>query len=75
MRRRVATACPSEVAPVQPDGGHSIVLTAADRLPNPTAIALRGDTVYVLSAAHITRSRPDFLVAHLNGQGAAAPQP
>ncbi|MFF4402916.1 hypothetical protein [Streptomyces sp. NPDC001480] len=57
---------PNEVALVQPDGSHSIVLTAADGLSNPTSIALRGDTVYVLSAAYITAQDPNLLIAHLN---------
>jgi DNA-binding beta-propeller fold protein YncE len=57
---------PSEVALVQPDGSHSIVLTPADGLQNPTSIALRGDTVYVLSAAYVTAKDPDLLLAHLN---------
>lgn len=57
---------PSEVALVQPDGSHTIVLTAADGLSNPTSIALRGKTVYVLSAAYLTKQDPNLLTAHLN---------
>jgi DNA-binding beta-propeller fold protein YncE len=57
---------PGEVALVQPGGSHSVVLTAADGLQNPTSIALRGDTVYVLSAAYVTAKDPDLLLAHLN---------
>lgn len=57
---------PGEVALVQPDGSHSIVLTTADGLQNPTAVALRGDTVYVTSAAYLTATDPNLLVAHLN---------
>jgi hypothetical protein len=57
---------PSEVALVQPDGSHSIVLTSADGLQNPTSIALRGDTVYVLSAAYVTAKDPNLILAHLN---------
>jgi sugar lactone lactonase YvrE len=59
---------PSEVALVQPDGSHSIVLNAADGLQNPTSIALRGDTAYVLSAAYVTAEDPNLLLAHLNDQ-------
>ncbi|MGW2441253.1 hypothetical protein ACWCY1_31610 [Streptomyces goshikiensis] len=58
---------PGEVALVQPDGAHSTVLTAADGLQNPTSIALRGDTAYVLSAAYVTAKDPNLLLAHLNG--------
>ncbi|MEZ0090947.1 hypothetical protein [Streptacidiphilus sp. EB129] len=57
---------PSEVALVQPDGSHSIVLTAADGLQNPTSIALRGDTVYVMSAAWFTAKDPNLILAHLD---------
>lgn len=57
---------PSEVALVQGDGSHSIVLTPADGLQNPTSIALRGDTVYVLSAAYVTAKDPNLLLAHLD---------
>ncbi|WP_037911139.1 SMP-30/gluconolactonase/LRE family protein [Actinacidiphila yeochonensis] len=57
---------PSEVALVQPDGSHSIVLTSADGLQNPTSVALRGDTVYVLSAAYVTGQDPNLLLAHLD---------
>lgn len=57
---------PGEVALVQPDGSHSLVLTSADGLQNPTSIALRGDTVYVLSAAYLTAQDPNLILAHLN---------
>lgn len=57
---------PSEVALIQPDGSHSIVLTTADGLQNPTSIALRGDTVYVDSAAYVTATDPNLILAHLN---------
>ncbi|GGN94290.1 hypothetical protein GCM10011579_093640 [Streptomyces albiflavescens] len=57
---------PSEVALVRPGGSHSIVLTPADGLQNPTSIALRGDTVYVLSAAYVTAKDPNLVRAHLN---------
>ncbi|MET8623853.1 hypothetical protein ABZW30_08875 [Kitasatospora sp. NPDC004669] len=57
---------PSEVALIQADGTHSIVLTPADGLQNPTSIALRGDTVYVMSAAYVTATDPNLILAHLN---------
>ncbi|MER7922624.1 hypothetical protein ABTY96_05710 [Streptomyces sp. NPDC096057] len=57
---------PSEIALVRPDGSHSIVLTQADGLQNPTSVALRGDTVYVLSAAYVTAKDPNLLRAHLD---------
>ncbi|WP_034264044.1 hypothetical protein [Actinospica robiniae] len=57
---------PSEVALVQPHGSHTIVLTAADGLSNPTSLAIRGASVYVLSAAYVTNQDPNLLTAHLN---------
>jgi DNA-binding beta-propeller fold protein YncE len=57
---------PSEVALIQPDGTHSTVLTAADGLQNPTSIALRGDTLYVPSAAYTTATDPNLVLAHLH---------
>ncbi|MET9901070.1 hypothetical protein [Streptomyces sp. NPDC006446] len=57
---------PSEVALVQPDGSRSIVLNSADGLQNPTSIALRGHTVYVLSAGWITAKDPNLILAHLD---------
>ncbi|NDZ78336.1 hypothetical protein G3I19_07305 [Streptomyces sp. SID10853] len=57
---------PSEVALIQPDGSHSTVLTGADGLQNPTSIALRGNTVYVGSAAYVTDKDPNLVLARLN---------
>ncbi|MDX3570619.1 hypothetical protein [Streptomyces sp. ID05-47C] len=41
------------------------VLTAADGLQGPTSIALRGNTVHVLSAAYLTAKDPNLLLARL----------
>ncbi|MFI0940875.1 SMP-30/gluconolactonase/LRE family protein [Streptomyces sp. NPDC021020] len=58
----------SEVALVRSDGSHSVVLTAADGLQNPTSVALRGDTVYVLSAAYLSaRPDPTLVLARFDG--------
>ncbi|WP_033279802.1 SMP-30/gluconolactonase/LRE family protein [Streptomyces sp. NRRL F-525] len=56
----------SEVVLVEPHGSPTTVLTAADGLQNPTSIALRGDTAYVLSAAYVTAKDPNLVLAHLN---------
>ncbi|HEV7974869.1 hypothetical protein [Amycolatopsis sp.] len=56
----------STVALIRPDGTHSTVLSAADGLRNPTSIAVRGNTVYVLSAAYLTAEDPNLLLAHLD---------
>lgn len=57
---------PSEVALIQPDGSHSTVLTGADGLQNPTSVTLRGNTVYVGSAAYVTGKDPNLVLAQLN---------
>ncbi|MFF7755611.1 hypothetical protein ACFZCP_41820 [Streptomyces sp. NPDC007971] len=57
---------PNEVALVQSDGTHSTVLTSGDGLQNPTSIALRGHTVYVLNAGWLTAKDPNLILAHLD---------
>ncbi|MFF4435236.1 hypothetical protein ACFYZ4_39510 [Streptomyces sp. NPDC001513] len=57
----------NEVAVIQPDGPCTTVLTAADGLQGPTSIALRGDTVHVMSAAYLTAKDPNLILAHLGG--------
>ncbi|MBM9508541.1 SMP-30/gluconolactonase/LRE family protein [Actinacidiphila acididurans] len=61
-----ALNAPNEVALVRPDGTHSIVLTGADGLQNPTSVAVRGDTVSVFSAAYNTAEDPNLIVARLS---------
>ncbi|WP_030239503.1 hypothetical protein [Streptomyces sp. NRRL S-350] len=56
---------PNEAVYVAPDGSHHTVLTAADGLSNPTSVAVRGETVYVPSAAYFTRTDPNLLLATL----------
>ncbi|MEU5247787.1 hypothetical protein AB0G81_27470 [Streptomyces asoensis] len=56
----------NEVALVRPDGSHSTVLTSADGLQNPTSLAVRGRTVYVLSAGWLTGEDPNLILAHRN---------
>jgi sugar lactone lactonase YvrE len=46
-------------------GTHTIVLTAADGLSNPTSVAIRGNTVYIASGAYLTRTDPNLLVGTL----------
>jgi hypothetical protein len=55
----------SELALVRLDGTSTIVLTSADGLSNPTSVAVAGQTLYVPSAAYITRNDPNLLLAHL----------
>jgi sugar lactone lactonase YvrE len=55
----------SEVSLVHPDGTHQTVLTSTEGLSNPTSIAVRGSTVYVVSAAYFTHVDPNLLLAKL----------
>jgi hypothetical protein len=59
---------PSEVALVQPDGTHTIVLTAADGLQNPTSVAVRGSTFLVPSADYANAKNPNLLEGNLQGR-------
>lgn len=61
----VAGIAANEILLVQPDGTHSVVLTAADGLQNPTSLARRGSTVYVANAAYFTATDPNLLTARL----------
>jgi hypothetical protein len=58
---------PNMVALVRPNGTHTTVLTATDGLENPSAVMVRGCTVYVTDAAYSTHKDPNLLTAHLTG--------
>jgi hypothetical protein len=58
----------NKFAIVQPEGTHTIVLTSADGLSNPTSVAVAGDTVYIPSAAYLTQDDPNLLLARLTRQ-------
>ncbi|GKQ34103.1 SMP-30/gluconolactonase/LRE family protein [Streptomyces sp. A012304] len=55
----------NEVALVRPDGSHSVVLTGADGLENPTSLAVRGTTAYIASGAYFTNHDPNLLAARI----------
>ncbi|MER8097344.1 SMP-30/gluconolactonase/LRE family protein [Streptomyces goshikiensis] len=55
----------SEVAVVRRDGSHTVLLTAADGLSNPTSVAVNRQKVYVPSAAYNTQNDPNLLLARL----------
>ncbi|MBD0735835.1 hypothetical protein BGM09_22330 [Streptomyces sp. CBMA29] len=57
---------PNTVVRIRPDGTETTVLNAGDGLQNPTSVALRGDDVYVLSAAYTTAADPNLLRARLH---------
>jgi hypothetical protein len=58
----------NEVMLIRPDGTSSTVLTGADGLQQPTAVGIRGNTVYVTSAAYFLGQDPNLLVARLSGK-------
>ncbi|GGL99673.1 SMP-30/gluconolactonase/LRE family protein [Micromonospora yangpuensis] len=52
------------VVRVDVTGRSTTLLTAADGLQNPTSVAVQGRTVYVTSAAYLTATDPNLIVAH-----------
>ncbi|WP_228922769.1 SMP-30/gluconolactonase/LRE family protein [Streptomyces sp. DH7] len=56
----------NEVAMVRPDGSHTVVLTGADGLENPTSLAVRGNKAYIASGAYFTNTDPNLLAARIN---------
>ncbi|MEV8440586.1 hypothetical protein AB0425_24660 [Actinosynnema sp. NPDC051121] len=56
---------PNQVVRVAPDGTATVLLTSADGLQNPTSVAVRGGTAYVLSAAYTTATDPNLVLARL----------
>lgn len=55
----------NEIAVVRPDGSHTVFLSGADGLQNPTSVAVRGNTAYVASGAYNTNSDPNILAARV----------
>ncbi|MFJ8542329.1 SMP-30/gluconolactonase/LRE family protein [Streptomyces sp. NPDC093586] len=55
----------NEIALVEPDGRHEVVLTGADGLQNPTSLAVRGTTAYIASGAYFTNDDPNLLAARI----------
>ncbi|MFB7674318.1 hypothetical protein ACFC26_23190 [Kitasatospora purpeofusca] len=55
----------SEAVYLRGDGTRHTVLDASDGLSNPTSVGIRGDRVYVPSAAFYSRSDPNLLAATL----------
>jgi hypothetical protein len=55
---------PNTVARIRP-GVTTTFLTAKDGLQNPTSLAVRGKTVYVLNAAYTTATDPNLMLARL----------
>jgi hypothetical protein len=56
----------SQVDLIAPDGAAQAVLTAANGLSNPTSVAVRANTVYINSAAYVTQTDPNLLLATLH---------
>jgi len=57
-----ALNAPNTVVRIRPGHATKTVLGAADGLQNPTSVALRGNTLYVLSAAYSTATDPNLLL-------------
>ncbi|SCE98842.1 hypothetical protein GA0070558_117126 [Micromonospora haikouensis] len=55
----------NRVVRVDAAGRSTTLLTAADGLQNPTAVAVRANTAYVTSAAYLTAADPNLIVATL----------
>ncbi len=55
----------NEVVLVRPDGSHTVVLTGADGLQNPTSLVRDGDAVLIANAAYFTGVDPNLLTARL----------
>jgi len=72
-----AINCFSTLVLIRPGGSKQTVLTAADGLSNPSAVAIRGGTLYLLSAAYLTQTDPSIMLATLDHQASclAAQQP
>ncbi|GAA0929175.1 hypothetical protein GCM10009554_11330 [Kribbella koreensis] len=51
---------------IRPDGTRKTLLTGADGLQNPTSVAVRGNTAYVLSAAYLTQQDPNLVIARIH---------
>jgi hypothetical protein len=56
----------NEIALVRPDGSHTVVLTGADGLQNPTSVAVRGSTAYIASGAYATDHDPNVLTTRVS---------
>jgi hypothetical protein len=56
----------NEVAYVQANGSHSIILTASDGLENPSAVAISSSTVYITNADYYTLKGPSVIEAPLS---------
>ncbi|MEU5785942.1 hypothetical protein [Micromonospora lupini] len=59
---------PNTVVSIDGAGRSRTLLTAADGLQNPTSVAVRGRTLYVLSAAYTTGVDPNLALATLPGR-------
>ncbi|MFG2906726.1 SMP-30/gluconolactonase/LRE family protein [Kitasatospora sp. NPDC048286] len=55
----------NQIALVDDNGTHTIVLNQADGLQNPTSVAVQGDRVWVADAAYLTQQDPNLLTARL----------
>jgi hypothetical protein len=55
----------NQVVLIRPNGTQSVVLTTADGLEGPTAVGIRGNTLYVPSADYAAQKDPNLLLADI----------
>lgn len=64
----IATLNPSSEVVLVDDGERTTVLTDEDGLTNPTSVLVRGDDIYVASAAYVNQDHPNLLSAQLRSK-------
>lgn len=60
-----ALDAPNTVARIRPGHATTTILTGADGLQNPTSVPVRGNTLYVFSAACTTATDPNMLLTRV----------
>ena len=64
----IATLNPTSEVVLVDGENHTTVLSEDDGLTNPTSVLVRGDTIYVASAAYVNQDTPNLLTATLRAK-------
>ena len=64
----IATLNPTSEVVLIDGESHTTVLSEDDGLTNPTSVLVRGDTIYVASAAYVNQDSPNLLTATLSAK-------
>lgn len=64
----IATLNPTSEVVLVDGESHTTVLSEDDGLTNPTSVLVRGDTIYVASAAYVNQDSPNLLTATLSAK-------